>query len=137
MQITIDTTLLFKFTVQKHIYLSLNKVHAGSFRVSLNVQVSVLASSSCVFSIFLRSSIRGVAYVTVFNSSATWVATFRLRGVQVHAGYFRVSKIHRTLTWTTGSLTCVCYYSYASIYTRGLGTPTARQHNISHDISEA
>ena len=24
----------------------------------------------------------------------------------VHAGYFSVSIIHRTLTWTTGSLTC-------------------------------
>ena len=27
---------------------------------------------------------------------------------KVHAGSFRVSVIHRTLTWTTGSLTCVC-----------------------------
>ena len=35
---------------------------------------------------------------------------------------FRVSKIHRTLTWNTGSLTCV--------YTRGLGTQTTSQHNI-------
>ena len=32
------------------------------------------------FSFFLRSSIGGVAYVTVFNSPATWAATFRLRG---------------------------------------------------------
>ena len=32
----------------------------------------------CVF--FLRSSVRGVAYVTVFNSSATRAATFRLQG---------------------------------------------------------
>ena len=30
---------------------------------------------------------------------------------KVHAGYFRVSVIHRTLTWTTGSLTCVRDYS--------------------------
>ena len=30
--------------------------------------------------IFLRSSIGGVAYVTIFNSAATWAATFRLRG---------------------------------------------------------
>ena len=28
---------------------------------------------------FLRSSVGGVAYVTVFNSSDTWAATFRLR----------------------------------------------------------
>ena len=29
---------------------------------------------------FLRSSLGGVAYVTIFNSSATWAATFYLRG---------------------------------------------------------
>ena len=29
------------------------------------------------FLIFQRSSIGGVAYVTLFNSSATWVVTFR------------------------------------------------------------
>ena len=40
---------------------------------------------------------------------------------------FRVSLIHRTLTWTTGSLTCV--RSHARVYTRGWGTPTTSQHN--------
>ena len=49
---------------------------------------------------------------------------------EVHAGSFRVSVIHQTLTWTTGSLSCVSNHSYASVYTRGLGTPTASQHNI-------
>ena len=48
-------------------------------------------------------------------TSACWVFTF--------------SEIHRTLTWTTGSLTCVRDHSYACVYTRGLGTPTASQHN--------
>ena len=33
-------------------------------------------------------------------------------------GYFVVSIIHRTLTWTTGSLTCVCDF-FARLYTRG------------------
>ena len=42
--------------------------------------------------------------------------------------YFRVSVIHRTLTWTTGSLICV--RSYACVYTRGWGTPTRSQRNI-------
>ena len=32
--------------------------------------------------------------------------------LQVHAGSFRVSVIHRILTWTTGSLTCVRDHSY-------------------------
>ena len=47
-----------------------------------------------------------------------------------HAGPFRVSIIHRSLTWTTGSLTCERDLSYACVYTRGLGTLTASQHNI-------
>ena len=29
---------------------------------------------------FLHSSIVGVAYVTIFNSSTTWAATFHLQG---------------------------------------------------------
>ena len=33
-------------------------------------------------------------------------------------GYFNVSIIHRTLTWTTGSLTCVCDL-FACVDTRG------------------
>ena len=41
---------------------------------------------------------------------------------------FRVSVIHRALTWTTGSLTCA--RSYACVYARGWGTPTSSQHNI-------
>ena len=55
-------------------------------------------------------------------------------GVQLHAGYFPVSIIHRTLTWTTGSLTCVhglsyAYNTWSFVYTRGFGTPTS-QHNL-------
>ena len=51
---------------------------------------------------------------------------------KVHAGSFCVSVIHRTLTRTTGSLTCVRDHSCACVvlYTRGLGTPTASQHDI-------
>ena len=33
----------------------------------------------------------------------------------MHAGSFRVSIIHRSLTWITGSLTCVRDYSYTCI----------------------
>ena len=42
---------------------------------------------------------------------------------KVHAGSLRGSVIHRTLTWTTGSSTCVRDHSYACVYTRGLGIP--------------
>ena len=63
---SLDTTLLFKCTVQKYIYPSASKVYAGSFRVPV---------------------------------------------------------IHRTLTCTTGSLTCIRGHSYACVDTRGLGTP--------------
>ena len=48
--------------------------------------------------------------------------------LQVHAGSFRVSIIHQTLTWTTWSLTCVRDQFYACVYTQGLqGTPAASQ----------
>ena len=36
---------------------------------------------------------------------------------KVHAGSFCVST--KTLTWTTGSLMCVCDHSYACVYTQG------------------
>ena len=40
--------------------------------------------------------------------------------------------IHITLTWTTGSLTCVSLWSFLCVCTQagGLGTPTANQNNI-------
>ena len=34
---------------------------------------------------------------------------------KVHAGSFRVSVIHQTLTWITRCLTCVCDHSYVCI----------------------
>ena len=44
---------------------------------------------------------------------------------------FLVSVIHQTLTWTTGSLTCIRDHSYVCVHThRGLGTPTTSQHSI-------
>ena len=48
--------------------------------------------------------------------------------LSVHAGSFLISVIHRTLTWTTGPLTCVHDHFCACIYTRGLGTRTASRH---------
>ena len=65
----------------------------------------------------------------------TWVRLQQPReqrypALQVHAGSFRVSVIHRTLTWTPGCLTSVRDHSYACVYTRGLGTPSTSQHNI-------
>ena len=47
---------------------------------------------------------------------------------KVHAGSFHGSVIHRTLTWTTGSLSCIRDRFYVCVYTLGLGTPTASQH---------
>ena len=47
---------------------------------------------------------------------------------KVPAGTVRVSAIHRTLTWTTGSLTCCHPHSCDCVYSRGLGRPTASQH---------
>ena len=46
----------------------------------------------------------------------------QIRGAQptVHTGCFRVSVIHRALTWSTGSLTWICEL-FGCVYTRGLG----------------
>ena len=80
----------------------------------------------------LRSSIGGAAHnYDRFEFIRHLGSLIPSSEVQVHAGYVRVSIIHRTLTWTTGSLTCVHGLSYACVYTRGwVGTPTASQHNL-------
>ena len=75
---------------------------------------------------FPPAFLHSVAYVTVSNLGSHIPSSV----VHVHAGYFRASITHRTLTCTTGSLTCVQGLSYACGYTRGLGTPTTCQHNI-------
>ena len=49
--------------------------------------------------------------------------------LQVHAGTFHVFVIHQTLTWTTGSLTCVIIIPMR-VYTHGSGPPTVSQQNI-------
>ena len=49
----------------------------------------------------------------LFTVTARYRSTFILPVSKVHAGSFRVYVIHRTLTWTTGSLTCVRDRSYA------------------------
>ena len=52
--------------------------------------------------------------------------------VQMHAGYFIVSVIYRTLIWTTGFLTCVRDHSYACVYTQGLGIPSRKYPSLIH-----
>ena len=54
----------------------------------------------------------------------------RLTWITARAALSSPAVIHRTLTWITGYVTCVRDHSYACVYTRGLGTPTTRQHNI-------
>ena len=69
--------------------------------------------------------------IYIYGNPAVTVSHYlTLIKYKVHAGSFRISVIHRTLTWTTGSLTCVHDRSCACVYTRGLGTLTACQHNI-------
>ena len=92
--------------------------------IRLNDRLVVLAKARWV-SEYVCESLRLSESVRKPERPSHW-----LTGVQVHAGYFRVSIIHRTLTWTTSSSTCAQGLSYAWIYTRGLGTPTASQHNL-------
>ena len=65
-----------------------------------------------VIEVAMAAQAAGIKFIHMRNEQA----------VGMHAGYFCVSIIHQTLTWTTGSLTCV--RSYACMYTRGWGTPT-------------
>ena len=46
------------------------------------------------------------------------------------AGSFRISVLHPTLTCTTGFNVRTWSFLCVRVYTRGLGTPTASQHNI-------
>ena len=48
-----------------------------------------------------------------YPGKATAAARAALPSPTSHAESFRISVIHRTLTWTTGSLTCVRDHSYA------------------------
>ena len=54
-----------------------------------------------------------VTATAAFKSSTTWAV------LQVHAGSFRVSAIHWTLTWTTGFLTCAYMIILTRAYTHG------------------
>ena len=52
--------------------------------------------------------------------AATELRYPNLFNYKVHAGPFRVSEIHRTLTWIIGSLTCAHGHSSECVCTRGL-----------------
>ena len=71
-----------------------------------------------------------------FHTIQKYMTTLILSSVsKLHAGSFRGSVIHQTLTRATGSLMCIRQlrdHSYACICARVLGTPTASQHNIAH-----
>ena len=90
--------------------------------------VIIIVSPTLNFYFFLHFIIPLGKFGLPYPGKATAAARAALpRVLQVHARSFHVSIIHRTLTWTTGSLMCVCDHSYACMYTRGLGTLTASQ----------
>ena len=53
---------------------------------------------------------------TYLGMAAAAARAALLSPTSVYAGSFRVFVIHRNLTWTTGSLTCVRDHSYACVY---------------------
>ena len=110
--------------VDKSGYLVVADAYNGIFRIDPRT------GQYCLYLLYTFLSLSG-------NSGClTWVRLQqpqeqRYPVLQVHDGSFIVSVIHRTLTWTTGSLTCVCDLSCAFVYTRGLGTtPTTCQHSM-------
>ena len=78
---------------------------------------------------------------TRFCCDKTFVATKMIlvaapandtRHFQCLLGYFDVAIIHRTLTWTTGSLTCVCGL-YACAYTLGTSVNSLIRRSREHE----
>ena len=82
----------------------------------------------CIALFFIRNKLTDTVLYRVFlwPQSTGWLFCLLL----VHAGSFCVSIIHWTLTQTTGSLTCAHDQYFACVYTQGLGTSSACQHNI-------
>ena len=74
---------------------------------------------SCIHSHTLHQP----SYNHVVRSTSSAIIFQCMLGLRVS-----VNVIHRTLMWTTGSLTCLRDHSCACVYTWGLGTPTASQH---------
>ena len=69
------------------------------------------------FIFFLYSSIGGGSVCDRFELLRHMGSRIPSSGVQVHAGNLRVSIIHWTLTWTTGSLMCVHHHSFFNVCT--------------------
>ena len=115
--------------VQSQDLLTKNRI---GFSPNTQYKIQNLYCLSLSLSLSLCSSIGGVAYVTVFNSSATWAATFHLWGTSACWLFLCFHnppnsnmdyRIFKVCTWPFVSW-------YACIYTRGLGTLTASQHSL-------
>ena len=113
---TTTTTMLVKLPSEKEIQ------HPPSYFFQ-HSNLFFLLLYICLYTLIIRAVLPGSCYNSR-KSSATQSYKCMLGLLS------RVSVIHRTLTWTTGSLTCVRDHSYACVFTQGLGTPTTSQHNI-------
>ena len=86
------------------------------------------SSHSTVLPFFF--SVREILFFTLCCPNGTFfpweirVAFPKEMNYNVHAGSFRVPAIHRTLTWTTWSLTCARHRSYAAYSHSGLAGHT-------------
>ena len=114
-----DTTLLFKCTVQKYIYPSVSCCCSVPQLNTLRVTQYVYPPRTCT-STGTVHRVRGFRVRPFLMTPPCRQPHSVFGGASVQAGSFRVSVIHRTLTWTTGSLTCVRDHSYACVHTRGL-----------------
>ena len=130
-------------------------IYRSKYAVRIKILLLLLLLLLSLLSL-LRTLTSAIPMVTMAQSAGNWRNThthidsthslthfssthLQLRGAKrqlscycsVRAGSFRVSIIHRTLTWTIlSSSTCVRGHFCAYVYTRGLGTPTASQHNM-------
>ena len=108
----------------KHEYVSLYAMH-----VYFYAQFECHSLFFCVFFLHFLVSMRNETgnsgRFPQEKSAATESHYPTVINYKVHAGSFYVSVIHRTLTWTTRSFTCIRGHSYACVY-----TPTTSQHDI-------
>ena len=72
--------------------------------------------------------------MTVFNSSTTWAAALRLGGYNYKCMLvifvFPFNPPNSDMDYRIFSVHILYGLSYACVYTQGLGTPTASQHNL-------
>ena len=113
---TIRSTLMhFAFMIEWHVWLSYYLVLIGAF-ISISSKSTQSAAGWKLWSLLPMGATSCANHCPTIYIYCTKVPLSSWQ-YKVHAGSFRVSVIPQTLTWTTGSLTCIRDHSHACVYT--------------------